>query len=256
MAKFSVIMTPVDDFSGHNKVRYGVGERIELDVKETPPAKPATPVEWSVKSGPATLKPGKLTGSAVVTCGNKGGAVVLELKTKDNTVVASQRFQVVAPEGAKFVKAQEKKKFTHGKDLVCQSALLPSDVSFKWVETREGAAPYEGSGCFKKAEVGLSELADDYAVIHPVRGEWIGNKGGKAGNADESPDNVRTIVPKKYGKGGAFVWNIPWFYRVVGQSGETKFVTAVHKCTVDASGNYELSKLNVKVKMKVPPAKT
>ena len=255
--KFNVIMKPVDDFSGHNKVRYAVGEHIELDVNEVPAKKPATPVEWKVKSGPATLKPGKLTGSALVICGNKPGAVVLELRTKaDNKVVATQRLQVVAPEGVKFIRIKEGDKNPYGKEYIVNSALLPSDVSFKWVETREGAAPYEGSGCFKKVNVTVQDINNPLdPIIHTVRGEWIKNLGGKRGNEDQYPDTVKTIVPENYGQGGTFVWNIPWYYRVPGMSGEAKFITAVHKCTVDKSGNYSLTKLNAKATMKLPPSK-
>ena len=253
MAKFTVTMTPVDNFSGHAKARFGVGERIELEVKEEPAVKPATPVEWVVKSGAATVKNGQLAGAAMVMCGNKPGAVVLELRNKkDKKVVASQRLEVVAPTGAKF--AHKVLNFRGGAGFEGQIFLEPADVSFKWVEMREGAAPYEGTGCFKKAEVGAADVATDYAVIHPVMGSWVKCMGGGAKNKMIGADTVKSAIPANYGDGGTFQWKIPWFYRVDGVSGETRFLTAVHQETVDRSGKMTISKLNVKINKQLRPS--
>jgi hypothetical protein len=253
MSKFTAMMTPVDDFGGHSKVRYGVGERVELEVKEEPAVRPATPVEWAVKSGPATVKNGQLAGAAILTCGNKPGAVVLELRNKnDKSVVATQRLEVVAPTGAKF--AATPLNFRGGAGFVGEIYLEPADVSFKWVEMREGAAPYEGSGCFQKAQVGLEDVADSYAVIHPVMGKWVKCLGGGKKNKMAGQDTVKSAIPRNYGQGGKFQWKIPWFYRVEGAAGEARFLTAIHQETVDASGKMTISKLNVKINKQLAPS--
>jgi hypothetical protein len=251
--KFSVTMTPVDNFGGRSHVRFGVGEQIELDVKEAPPVKPATAVEWVVKSGPAKLKAGKLTGSALVTCGNKGGPVVLALLDKKDpkTVYATKRFEVVAPSGLTFLHQEYAVK--RGLGFKGYSQIEPFDVSFKWVETREGAAPYEGKGYFAQAEVSLAELADDYAVIHPVKGAWTPNYGGAKKNRENSVDNVMTSVGKNW-SAGTFTWNIPWLYRVKGMPGDFRFTTAVHKAVIKENGQMTLSKFNVKLTGQLPPS--
>lgn len=247
MPKFTVIMTPEDNFSGHSKVRFGVGERIEIDVKEEPAVKPATQTEWAVKSGPAAVKNTQLSGSAIVSCGNQAGSVVLELHDKKDkkVVYATQRLQVVAPTGVKFAAKQVKVKY--GLGFEADPHIEPFDVSFKNVETREGAAPHEGKGCFARAEVSRKELGDSYGVIHPVMGEWGENLGGSKKNQEDSTDTVTTAI-KNYGDGGEFVWNIPWFYRVKGMPGEVRFTTAVHKATITKTGQMTLSKLNVTLK--------
>jgi hypothetical protein len=249
--KFTVTMTPVDNFGGRSHVRFGVGEHIELDVKETPPVKPATAVEWVVKSGPAKVKAGQMTGSALVACGNKGGAVVLELRDKKDpkTVYATKRFEVVAPSGVTFKHKQYQVK--RGLGFKGYSYIEPFDVSFKWVETREGAAPYEGKGYFAQAEVSLADLADDYSVIHPVKGAWTANHGGAKKNMEASEDDVMTSVGKNW-SAGTFTWNIPWLYRVKGLPGDFRFTTAVHKAVINASGQMTLSKFNVKLTGQLP----
>jgi hypothetical protein len=243
MAKFTVTMTPFDNFGGRSKVRFGVGEQIKVDVKEEPAVKPPTPLVWSVKSGPASVHNTKIPGAATVECGNKAGTVVLELhNTKDKSLVASKRFEVVAPTGVTFM--HKTMNVNHGLGFKGMSLIEPADVSFKWVETREGAAPYEGKGCFAKAEVSLKELGDSYAVIHPVKGEWTRNLGGAKKNQEASVDTVMTAI-SNYGDGGEFVWNIPWLYRVHGVSGEFRFTTAVHKAAITKTGKMTLSKFNV-----------
>src|SRR5690348_13428894 len=97
-------LTPFDNFSGHSKVRFGVGEQVKLDIKEVPPVNPATPVAWVIKSGPASVhNDPKSPGRGTLECGNRAGAVVLELRnTKTKDLVDTKRFQVVEPSEARF----------------------------------------------------------------------------------------------------------------------------------------------------------
>jgi hypothetical protein len=253
MPKYKVTLTPADNFSGHSKVRFGVGERIKVKADEQPAAKQPADAEWFVKSGPVAVKNDKAPGVAVVTCGNKPGAAVLELRDpKSKTVYATQRLEVVAPTGVTFLHKPVTIKY--GLKFKGYSQLEPFDVSFKWVETREGAAPYEGNGCFKKTEVSVDELADEYAVIHPVQGAWTPNLGGAKKNREDAVDTVMT-AQAKWDDGGTFVWRIPWFYRVHGMNGEFRFTTAVHEAKISKSGQMTLSKFNVTLKRQLLPSK-
>ena len=252
--KYTATITPFDNFAGRSKVRFGAGERLDLSVKVEPTTTPPVDMEWVVKAGNVNVHNKDAKGTATAQCGPKGGAAVLELrlKTGAKTVLASKRFEVVAPEGAEFIKISDDYHVAGAASagFVGQIRLLPTDVSFKGVEMREGAAPFEGSGCFKEAELKnapeselIAKLKDSYAYIHPVMGAWV--KIG-AGNKSLGADTVTTAVSKWAG-GGKFVWNIPWFYRVVGFAGDFKFTTAVHKATVDNAGTMTVSKLNLKV---------
>jgi hypothetical protein len=246
MGKFSVVLTPFDKFSGHSKVRFGVGEEVKVDVTETPPSNPAPSLEWSVKSGSAAVHNGKVAGQGTLKCGNKPGAVVLELRnTKDKSLVATQRLEVVAPTGAQF--KHKPINVAHGAGFQGEIYLEPTDVSFKWVEMREGEAPYEGTGCFAKVKLADDELAKSYAVVHPVMGSWVKCQGGASKNKMIGSDKVTSAIPADYGDGGRFQWKIPWFYRVHGVNGEFRFLTAVHQETVDKTGKMTISKLNAKV---------
>ena len=258
--KFALALEPLDDFSGRSKVRFGVGEELGLDVLETPKVKPPTEVVAVVKSGPAAIKPSQVMGSFVLKCGNKPGAVVIEVRTKaDKKVVATKRFEVVAPSGYTNVKVA--KKLNGGKDgygFVAELHLAPLDVSFKWVEKREGSAPYEGAGCFKKVQVkeikdGMLE-GEEYAVIHPVNNKWLACDGGKKQNHMRY-DQITSAVPSKWAGGGKFQWSIPQFYRVKGMSGEFQFTTGLHQEVINASGMLEVSKFGVGNKIQLPPSK-
>src|SRR4029077_7499161 len=109
---------------------------------------------------------------------------------------------VVAPTGAQF--KHKAINVPHGAGFQAAILLEPTDVSFKWVEMREGASPYEGTGCFEKAEVGKAELGKSYAVIHPVMGSWVKCLGGAKKNQMGGFDTVSSAIPNDYGAGGVF----------------------------------------------------
>ena len=249
---YTGVLTPVDNFSGRNKVNFGVGEEINLTAKVAPTTTPATPMTWSVKSGSATVTNTGTTGIAKVKCGAVGGAVVLELRktTGDKALLGTQRLQVLAPTGAEFEKdgSDYHVKNTASAGFVGSIYLVPKTVSFKWLEMREGAAPHEGTGCFAKREVSLKKLRTNSAVIHPIMGGWVDCLGATSakGTAVNGQDTVATIIGA-WGAGGTFTWNIPWYYRVAGSSEEHRFCTAVHSVDIDAAGKMSITKLNVTV---------
>jgi len=257
--KFTIDLEPLDDFGGRSKVRFGVGEELGLDVIETPAAKPPTPVTCVVKSGMAAVKPSQVGGSFVVKCGNKPGAVVIEVHSKaDKKLLATKRFEVVAPTGYENVKVA--RKLNGGRDgygFVAELHLAPLDVSFKWVEKREGSAPYEGTGCFAKAKIG--EIKDgqfegaEYAVIHPVNNKWLPCAGGKKQN-HMAYDQITSAVPAHWAGGGKFQWSIPQYYRVKGMPGEFQFTIGLHQEKISNSGVLEVTKFGVGNRIQLPPS--
>jgi hypothetical protein len=261
MAKYTATIEPVDDFGGRSKIRFGVGEQLKVTVQEDPVAEPATQMEWSVKSGPAVIKGQNPKGTAVVVCGATGGAAVLELRNKqDNSLLTTKRFEVVAPDGVDFVK-QGADWHVHGFASAGFKAaiyLLPKDVSFKWVQVREGMAPLEGSGCLAaakpveiKGDGKFKEQDTNKTIIHPVMGTWVkAKKGGDSAKGTEmnGVDTVR-VATTKPGQ-GKMTWRIPWFYKVTGAGGEYRFCVAKHVGVVDANGKTKMTKFNISVTKK------
>jgi hypothetical protein len=253
-------LTPFDNFSGHSKIRYGVGEEIKLDVKETPPVKPPTPVEWVVKQGPATVfNNPKVPGQGTLSCGSVEGAVEVHLvNTKDKAIIEKKRFQVVAPTGFEV----KRTKTLHndpkwGNGFVVEQYLLPSDVSFGRVDCRELAAPFEGTGCYKhtsmKPDGGTGKFKNEGAWIHPVDNAWVPVKGGKTKNF-AGQDTVTTVWPARWAGGGTFKWKIPQYYRVRGKSGNYQFVVYTHKVVITPAGQMTLTKFEEEFKLNLPPS--
>jgi hypothetical protein len=254
-AKFVIDVEPQDNFGGRSKIRFGVGEVLGLDALETPKVKPPTPVECVIKSGSAVVKPSQVMGSFVVTCGNKPGPVVIEVRTKqDKKVVATKRFEVVAPSG---FETRVVSRFSGPKQygFEINQSLTPLDVSFRWVDIRETAAPYEGTGCWQRLQINPigDGTFDGVDAIHPVRNDWIDCDGGKNKN-DIGNDEINQWWPRKWAPGGTFKWVIPQYYRVRGMAGEFKFATGVHQAAISASGELKIGKFGVSHKVQLPPS--
>ncbi len=252
MATYTVTVTPADNFAGHSKVRYGVGEELEINVVEDPVPQTPTAMTWSVKSGRATVTNDGTTGKATVKCGHLGGPVVLELKNGANASLTTKRLQVVAPDDVIFEQVGSAWHVAGMASAGFKAAiyLSPKDVSFKWVQIREGQAPWEGSGCLEKVKPitisGTGKFTE--TVVHPVMGKFIKAKAGgnsAKGTLMAGQDTVRTGTPKT-GK-GELTWRIPWFYQVVGVTGETRFCEGVHHAEIDEAGKTTMTKFNVSV---------
>ena len=252
MATFVVTITPADNFAGRSKVRFGVGEELEISAVEDPAPSQAKAMTWSVSSGAATVTNDGTTGKATVKCGHVAGAVVLDLKDAANQPLATKRFQVIAPDDVIFEQVGPSWHIQGMASAGFKAAiyLSPKDVSFKWVQIREGQAPWEGSGCLEKVKpvtiTGSGKFTE--TVVHPVMGKFVTAKAGgnsAKGTLMTGQDTVRTGTPKT-GK-GELTWRIPWFYQVVGQSGEVRFCTGVHHAVIDDAGKTTMTKFNVSV---------
>jgi hypothetical protein len=262
--KVTLQIVSYDNFTGHSPARFGVGEELKLSVAFADKKQTAATVgglEWKVKSGPAILKSDMGNGNATLKCGGEAGTVELELrlKTGSKELLGSKKFVVVEPASATFVQkgADYHIQGVASAGFLGEIMLHPDDVSFKWVEIREGGASYSGSRCFELKNVKIRKSAPgefkvtnkdgtvskgSSAVIHPIMGEWVGfGKATGKGTKCVGADTVLTSVPN-WGTGGDMTWAIPWFFRVPG-SAEKRFLTAVHEALVDAAGKCTISKL-------------
>jgi len=246
-------LTPLDNFAGRSKVRFGVGEQIKLGFTTNPLGRSAASfggLQWFVGSGSATVAndPGN-TGTGTLTCGDKAGAVVLELRTVSApiTVKASKHLEVVAPTDAVMARAAGTGTFhrhgTASAGFDGEIFLRPMDVSFIRTQFREGAAPYEATGSFAKKEVAVADI-NRGEIRHPILGNWIPVLGGNSasGSKMNGQDTVRSATLNPPYAVGTFTWNIPWYYRVVGTLSEHRFTTAAHHESVTATGQMTISK--------------
>ena len=269
--KVTLKVISYDNFTGHSPARFGVGEELKLSVAFADSKQTAATVgglEWKVKSGPAVIKSDVGNGNATLKCGGAAGTVEVELrlKTGSKELLGSKKFVVVEPESATFVQkgADYHENGIASAGFLGEIMLHPDDVSFKWVQIREGGASYSGSGCFelknveirkgKPEKVGKFVATDkdnqvskgSYAVIHPIMGEWVGFlKATGNGTKCVGADTVLNAVPS-WGTGGEMSWTIPWFFRVPGSS-EKRFMTATHIAKVDSAGKCTISKLGLTV---------
>ncbi len=265
--KVTLKIVSYDNFTGHSPARFGVGEELKLSVAFADTKQTAATVgglEWKVKSGPAVIKSDVGNGNATLKCGGAAGTVEVELrlKTGSKELLGSKKFVVVEPTSATFVQKGADFHINGMASAGFQGEIMlhPDDVSFKWVQIREGGASYSGSGCFELKNVEIRKGKPDkvgkmvatdtsgavskgsYAVIHPIMGEWVGF--GKAtGNGTKcvGADTVLNALPT-WGSGGEMSWAIPWFFKVPG-SAEKRFMTATHEASVDANGKCTISKL-------------
>jgi hypothetical protein len=120
--------------------------------------------------------------------------------------------------------------------------ILPSDVSFSRIQFREGASTQVSTGSFQGAfntRVG----SEQFALRHPVLGDWLDVLGGNATNGCrvDGKDKVDSGDLAPPFTAGSFIWDISWFYRVVGSNVEFEFLKARHHATVTATGQMTIS---------------
>ncbi|EKE77059.1 hypothetical protein [Gallaecimonas xiamenensis] len=249
-----VELTPQDNFNHRSTIRFGVGEQIDINVVTVPPGQLAAlgAVQWRV-TGPAALaNPAAIANTLI--CGDRPGAVMLELRTMGAVprVLCSKRLEVVAPSDATMQQRPGTNTFhingTASAGFKGNIFLQPVDVSFRWLQFREGGAPYEGTGSLALQEADLADIAGGQ-VRHPVLGTWLNVLGGNAatGSKVEGVDTVRSTALNPPFAAGTFTWAIPWFYRVQGHHGAHRFTTATHHEVVTNAGQMTISKKGVVV---------
>ena len=240
-AKVTGVLTPQDDFSGHSKTNFGVGERVDLSFKAKPKTSAATlgGLKWEVASGPATVVTA-LDGTGTLTCGGAPGAVDLELKVDSGadagTVKDTVKITVIAPDNAvmrrKPGSGLKHNKGKAGVGFLGEAFMRPKNVSFHWAEWREGSVPAVATGSFAHWN-GLSHALMPWFPIGPGNS----SKGCKI----SMQDDVFTGDLDPPFAAGDFQWNIGWEYQAAGGAA-TEFTKALHHGTSDKKGKATIEK--------------
>ena len=235
------VLTPQDDFAGRSHSKFGVGERVDLSFKTRPVTSAATlgGLKWELSSGMANVVAAN-DGTGTLTCSGAPGDVSLELKvvggTGAGTVKDTVKISVIAPDNCLMQrKPGTGIKHFHGQagvGFLGEAFMRPKNVSFHWVEWREGTAPSVATGSF----------AHWNGIPHALGG-WmaIGPGNSSKGSKVNMQDDVFTGALDAPFAAGDFKWNIGWEYQV-GGSGATEFTKAVHHGTSDKKGRATIEK--------------
>jgi hypothetical protein len=247
---FKAVLTPVDNFAGRSKLRYGLGEEINLSFITTPPGQSAASVgglRWVVVSGVATLDPPRCTdGLARLTCGGVAGSVKLNLVNGVDAVMVAASIVIVLPTDGRITQ-QPGTRVSHTSGTASagfkgQIFFDPVDVSFYRCEFREGGSTYDGTGYYAMRSASLDEIRDGN-IRHPIRAAWGPiERGGAQGSRISGFDTIESLPIQPPFSAGVFTWSIAWMLRMVGGSDEFIFTTADHVETLTAAGGMTISK--------------
>jgi hypothetical protein len=240
-------ITPVDDFAGHAKGRFGVGEQVRLAVTITGgTAAGMGGLRWETKTGPATVTTPNTDGTATASFDHQDGPVTFSLKVatgaRTGEEVATKRVQVVKPR-LRMDQHPTEQGLAHRNGrascgFVGIFVLEPADVSFRWVRFREGYAPPEATGRW-------AGVTWKHPLNPGTTGGWNSVRSASAPahgivNAVDSSDRVYSGGHDVAGGPGTFQWSISWYCRVGNQ--EWEVTKAVHSQTVDNAGTVAIEK--------------
>jgi hypothetical protein len=246
------ILTAQDHFAGRSDVRYGIGEPINLTWDSVPPMTAAQlgGLRWFQISGNGTLiNDAGDTGLGTYTCHHGPETVVLELRNLAGTIRAPRNtITVIRPSGERMVRVPgsglRHATGTWSVGFRGDAYLSPTDVSFHFIERREGTV----------AAVATGYLALWNGIIHAT-GNWIGVGTGN------STDGCMVLTIDTVFSGelqppyavGDFVWAIPREHRVVGSGAAlVTHVTGNHHATASAVGRATIAKLGAGPFSRVP----
>jgi hypothetical protein len=236
------VFTPDDNFTGRSLSRFGLAEVVYLSFTADPPitAAQAGGLKWKLLYGDGTLV-GGTDGTGTFTAGATPGPATLKLRIESGPSAALGPWyseDVIAPSGG-YIIQKSGTGIWHVRGFASVgflgwSYLLPKDVSFKNIETREGEC----------AGVGTGRLSSKNGEVHSAGG-W--NAVG-TGNIEKGcrelyeGDEVQTgEYASPFGTGGTFTWQIPVEYRV-GSGTATQFGEYVHGEVVDSDGTAHIGK--------------
>lgn len=236
-------LKPDDLFDANrNMEKYGIAETVQLSASLSPSGVSATDIgglEWVINSGVGSLSNGTNNGTASFNAGETPGNTQLQLD------IVSGQFQgqsktynktVIKPSGAYMVQSLQNTNVMHvfntaSVGFLGYTYLLPKDVSFTKIQTREGTASASASGF----------LAPLNNLSHPV-GIWapINNCSLTTGCQEMTEDAVGLLPHNgpyvgEGQDGGSFLWQIPWQYHV-GTGDAVSYYNAIHSVTVDVTG--------------------
>jgi len=259
------IVTPVDDFAGRRRTRFGLAEEISLSFKSTPqrPAQQLGGLRWFADSVPIGGDAGTLTGTdgddgrGEYTAPETSGAVVLALKVVSGRfagmTVSSTVINIIEPSHARMVRKPGTPIFhNHGTwsvGFIGECFLRPKDVSFSGIEWGEGE-------CLATAKGYLAHWDKHPHVKGPLVGVGPGN--AETGCKVLTPDQVwgRLPPPPPAFDDGAFNWPIPWEFSTTGELGRVEFMTADQFMTADRKGTATIEKVGAGPFSRVPADET
>ncbi|WP_367872869.1 hypothetical protein [Luteolibacter sp. Populi] len=195
--------------------KVGVGEVVDLTLK---PSNVPSPV-WALSGavGTSTLDP--LAGPiSTLTAGERECRPVVEVTIGGSTLKIN--FEVIQPTGVTMTREPGTGIFhVYGNAITGfkgRAYVTPNDVSFKYIQVREGTCPAICEGSL-----------EGYEYDHPVPRDDDGNAiwGDIVEGTSAMPskladvDQIRSgIYPPPFPgpDDGTFLWNIPWYYRLPG----------------------------------------
>lgn len=239
------VLTPTDNFTGRSRVRFGVGETVNLSFEATPSRTAAQlgGLRWFIDSGGGSLS--GTTGNdglAVYTAPATAGAVRLVLKVASGPnagrVVVTRNITVVEPNDALMVRAPS----TGIKHTVNTWSVGFKGIPFVRPTDASFAHMLFGEGTVVAVTTGYCNQPPLIGMVHPV-GALVSVGAGNATSGCQV-NGVDTIFSGQLGPPfsvGDFLWAIPWEFSV-GGSARRAFTTANHHATADAVGTATIAK--------------
>jgi len=244
-------LTPGDNFDGRNQDKYGIAEEVDLDVIIIPAGTTAAEVggimwEKDVNS-PGEFIDRTDDGTALFNAGDVFKDTALELRLKIKSGPSQGIFKaytktIVKPSGAYMIQVPGTNVMhipnTASVGFYGTTYLLPKEVSFANIRTREGYAEASAGGFLAPLRGKPHEISKDWAYIkdcnlttgcHEMSEDTVEIKAGGGPYTGEGHD------------GGSFLWQIPWQYRV-GTGEPVTYYTAYHSVTVTVTGRTCISK--------------
>ncbi len=231
----TVATTPAD----RKRNTVGVGEEVELSILPGS----VSPVTWWLwpSSGAGRLSSGSgssVTFTAGATAGNPTiYAIVGDEESLGTECMAS--LSVIPPGGVVFTGLGNKhEQWSCSAGFHAQVILLPASVSFYRIEVSEMECSGTGSGCY---------AAWNYAIHPSWSDQGLGWLNPAQNNAlPTSVDYVWSGALYPPFSAGLFQWQIPWHYRLIGESGDGYyFATLSHVVTATDTGTCTITKNNL-----------
>jgi hypothetical protein len=222
----TVATTPTD----RTRKKLGVGERVTLTLQPTS----VSPVSWTL-SGNGTLS--ATTGNPVTFTAHDR-ASTSTVRANSGTAPNTVTFTVVEPNSA-IIDQEAGTGVWHVQGTVScgflgRPYIKPNDVSFQYIQVREGTVAGTASGY----------LARKNGEPHPD-GPWVSVPGPVVTGKGTKVDTIDTIASGTYTwtpyAAGTFTWNIPWKFKV-GTGADKQFTTVTQQEATDATGKITISK--------------
>ncbi len=238
------VLTPQDNFSGRSTTTFGVAEVINLSFTATPTltATQAGGLLWKQTTGNGNLT-GTTDGTGTYTAASSPESATLKLEIQagpSKGLGPSSPITVIAPSGAYQVQSPGTNvahlSGTCSAGFKAITYLTPKNVSFSFIEVREGATTASATGW----------LAPANGTPHSI-GNWlpVANCTLSTGCKIQAIDTVYSQYTAFYGGpmwgNGIFDWNIPREWRV-GTGSPTQYTTLLHHFVSDSTGKGTISK--------------